>query len=149
MRAIVQRVKSSKVEVDGKIVGEIGPGLNVLLGVEKGDTGRDLDWMLEKVLNLRVFADEEDRMNRSLLDVSGELLVVSQFTLLGDCRRGRRPSYIAAAGPEEANRLYGVFCAKARERGVTVAEGVFRAMMDVHILNDGPVTILLDSRKQF
>ncbi len=149
MRAIVQRVKSSKVEVDGKIVGEIGPGLNVLLGVEKGDTGRDLDWMLEKVLNLRVFADEEDRMNRSLLDVSGELLVVSQFTLLGDCRRGRRPSYTAAAGPEEANRLYGVFCAKARERGVTVAEGVFRAMMDVHILNDGPVTILLDSRKQF
>ena len=149
MRAIVQRVKSSKVEVDGKIVGKIGPGLNVLLGVEKGDTGRDLDWMLEKVLNLRVFADEEDRMNRSLLDVAGELLVVSQFTLLGDCRRGRRPSYTAAAGPEEANRLYGTFCSKARDRGVTVAEGVFRAMMDVHILNDGPVTILLDSRKQF
>jgi len=135
--------------VDGKTVGRIEAGLNVLLGVESGDTDKDLTWMVDKVLNLRVFADEAGKMNLSLLDVGGEMLVVSQFTLLGDCRKGRRPSYISAAQPQEAERLYQVFIERVRSRGINVAQGVFRAMMDVHIVNDGPVTILLDSRKRF
>jgi len=135
--------------VDGKTVGRIEAGLNVLLGVESGDTDKDLAWMVDKVLNLRVFADEAGKMNLSLLDVGGEMLVVSQFTLLGDCRKGRRPSYISAAQPQEAERLYQVFIERVRSRGINVAQGVFRAMMDVHIVNDGPVTILLDSRKRF
>lgn len=149
MRAVVQRVRESRVDVDGQTVGRIESGLNVLLGVESGDTDKDLAWMVEKVLNLRVFADEAGKMNRSLLDVGGEMLVVSQFTLLGDCRKGRRPSYISAAQPQEAERLYQVFVEQVRSRGITVGQGVFRAMMDVHIVNDGPVTILLDSRKRF
>lgn len=149
MRAVVQRVRESRVDVDGKTVGRIEAGLNVLLGVESGDTDKDLTWMVDKVLNLRVFADEAGKMNLSLLDVGGEMLVVSQFTLLGDCRKGRRPSYISAAQPQEAERLYQVFIERVRSRGINVAQGVFRAMMDVHIVNDGPVTILLDSRKRF
>ncbi len=149
MRAVVQRVRESRVDVDGKTVGRIEAGLNVLLGVESGDTDKDLAWMVDKVLNLRVFADEAGKMNLSLLDVGGEMLVVSQFTLLGDCRKGRRPSYISAAQPQEAERLYQVFIERVRSRGINVAQGVFRAMMDVHIVNDGPVTILLDSRKRF
>lgn len=149
MRAVVQRVKEAKVTVAGDVVGRIGPGLLVLLGVAVGDAEADADAMADKVANLRIFADEQGQMNRSLLDTGGEMLVVSQFTLLGDARRGRRPSYIDAASPEEANRLYERFVAAVRGRGLRVSTGVFRAMMDVGLVNEGPVTILLDSRKAF
>jgi len=149
MRAVVQRVKEASVTVGGEVKGRIGHGLLVLLGVAIGDTDADADAMAEKVANLRVFADDQGQMNRSVLDAGGELLVVSQFTLLGDARRGRRPSYIDAAPPEEANRLYERFVGAARGLGLHVETGVFRAMMDVGLVNDGPVTILLDSRKVF
>lgn len=149
MRAVVQRVSEASVRVGGETVGRIGPGLLVLLGVGVGDSEADADALAEKVLNLRIFPDEAGQMNRSVRDVGGGLLVVSQFTLYGDARKGRRPSYIDAAPPEEANRLYASFVAKARESGLEVGEGVFRAMMDVTLVNQGPVTILLDSRKQF
>lgn len=151
MRAVVQRVSRASVSVDGQTVGEIGPGLLVLLGVGRGDSEADADLLADKVVNLRIFpkADAAGQMNRSVLDTGGGVLVVSQFTLLGDARKGRRPSYLEAAPPEEANRLYGHFAAKLRESGLQVAEGVFRAMMDVALVNQGPVTILLDSRKGF
>lgn len=149
MRAVVQRVSRASVSVDGQTVGEIGPGLLVLLGVGRGDAEADADLLADKVANLRVFPDAAGQMNRSVLDTSGGVLVVSQFTLLGDARKGRRPSYLEAAPPEEANRLYGHFAAKLRESGLQVAEGVFRAMMEVALVNQGPVTILLDSRKGF
>jgi D-tyrosyl-tRNA(Tyr) deacylase len=149
VRAVVQRVKEASVRVDGAVVGAIGPGLVVLLGVGREDAEPDADYLADKVLNLRVFPDEAGQMNRSVLDVSGGLLVVSQFTLLGDARRGRRPSYIEAAAPEEANRLYERFVSRLRPSGLPVATGVFRAMMDVGLVNEGPVTILLDSRKLF
>jgi D-tyrosyl-tRNA(Tyr) deacylase len=149
MRAVVQRVSRASVKVDGKIVGEIGAGLLVLLGVAKEDVDNDVDVMADKVVNLRIFADDEGHMNRSLLDVRGGLLAVSQFTLLGDARKGRRPSFIDAAPPEEANRLYELFVSRVKETGLTVAQGVFRAHMEVELVNDGPVTILLDTRKAF
>lgn len=149
MRAVVQRVSRASVLVDGQTVGEIGPGLLVLLGVGRGDSEADADLLADKVANLRVFPDAAGQMNRSVLDTSGGVLVVSQFTLLGDARKGRRPSYLEAAPSEEANRLYGHFAAKLRESGLQVAEGVFRAMMEVALVNQGPVTILLDSRKRF
>jgi D-tyrosyl-tRNA(Tyr) deacylase len=149
VRAVVQRVAEAQVRVDGQVVGAIGPGLVVLLGVAAGDAEADAATLADKVLNLRVFPDEAGQMNRSVQDVSGGLLVVSQFTLLGDVRRGRRPSYIEAAPPEEANRLYELFVARLRPSGLAVATGVFRAMMDVALVNRGPVTILLDSRKLF
>lgn len=149
MRAVVQRVSEASVRVDGAVVGAIGRGLLVLLGVGTGDSEPDADFLAEKVLNLRVFADEQGQMNRSLLDVRGGLLVVSQFTLYGDARRGRRPSYTDAAPPEEANRLYERFVSRVRPAGLEVATGVFRAMMDVALVNEGPVTLLLDSRRQF
>jgi D-tyrosyl-tRNA(Tyr) deacylase len=149
MRAVVQRVKEAKVTIDGEMVGRIDRGLLVLLGVGVGDEPADAEAMAERVANLRIFADEKGQMNRSVLDVAGEVLVVSQFTLLGDARRGRRPSYIDAAPPAEANRLYERFAAELRELGLRVLTGVFRAMMDVVLVNEGPVTILLDSRKQF
>jgi D-tyrosyl-tRNA(Tyr) deacylase len=149
MRAVVQRVKEATVSVDGQVVGRIGPGLLVLLGVGVGDADADAKAMADKVANLRIFADDQGQMNRSVLDVGGEVLVVSQFTLLGDARRGRRPSYVDAAPPEEANRLYERFVAEARARGLHVETGVFRAMMDVGLVNEGPVTILLDSGKAF
>ena len=149
MRAVVQRVSRASVSVDGQTVGEIGPGLLVLLGVGRGDSEADADSLADKVANLRIFPDAAGQMKRSVLDTSGGVLVVSQFTLLGDARKGRRPSYLEAAPPEEANRLYGCFAAKLRETGLQVAEGVFRAMMDVALVNQGPVTILLDSRKGF
>ncbi|MFN8094880.1 MAG: D-aminoacyl-tRNA deacylase [Vicinamibacteria bacterium] len=149
MRAVVQRVSEASVRVDGAVVGAIGRGLLVLLGVGTGDSEDDADFLAEKVLNLRVFADEQGQMNRSLLDVRGGLLVVSQFTLYGDARRGRRPSYTDAAPPEEANRLYERFVSRVRPSGLEVATGVFRAMMDVALVNEGPVTLLLDSRRQF
>jgi D-aminoacyl-tRNA deacylase len=145
MRSVVQRVSSASVDVAGARVCGIGKGLLVLLGVRKGDTAADLEWMAEKVLNLRIFDDAEGTMNLSLLDVAGELLVVSQFTLLADARKGRRPSYIDAAPPEEARSLYEAFCDRLAVSGRPVRRGVFQAMMEVSLKNDGPVTIVLDS----
>ena len=150
MRAVLQRVKSSSVVVDGKIIGEIGPGLNMLLGIASEDTEADMDYIIGKTLNLRVFEDEEGRMNRSLLDVGGELLVVSQFTLYGDCRKGRRPSFTASGSVDAAKAKYARFCEKINESaGVKVAFGEFGADMQVNIVGDGPVTLLLDSQKLF
>jgi D-tyrosyl-tRNA(Tyr) deacylase len=146
MRAVVQRVAEASCRVEGEVVGSIGYGLVVLLGVAEGDGAADADYLAEKVLGLRVFPDEAGQMNRSVLEASGGLLVVSQFTLLGDARRGRRPSYSEAAAPEEADRLYNHFVSGLRRSGLKVATGVFRAMMDVALVNQGPVTILLDSR---
>jgi D-tyrosyl-tRNA(Tyr) deacylase len=149
VRAVVQRVSEASVRVDGEVKGAIGTGLVVLLGVQVADGEADATALADKVLNLRVFPDEAGQMNRSVLDVRGGVLVVSQFTLLGDARRGRRPSYVEAAPPEEADRLYSRFVDELRPSGLTVATGVFRAMMQVALVNDGPVTILLDSRKRF
>lgn len=149
MRAVVQRVSRAKVTVDGEVTGEIGSGLLVLLGVSKNDAETDAGYLVEKIVNLRIFEDAEDKMNLSLIDMKGAMLVVSQFTLYGDTRRGRRPSFIDAAPPAEANRLYEYFVEKARERIEHVATGRFQAMMDVELVNDGPVTIMLDSEKTF
>ena len=149
MRAVLQRASSASVEVAGEIVGSISLGWVVLLGVGKGDGDADVQWMADKVINLRGFSDDEGKMNKSVADVGGSLLVVSQFTLLGDCRTGRRPGFTDAADPETAVRLYESFVAKAKSAGVTVATGVFRADMKVSIVNDGPVTFLLDSMKTF
>ena len=149
VRGVVQRVSEASVRVDGEVVGSIGPGLVVLVAVGSGDVERDADYLADKILNLRVFPDEAGQMNRSVLDVSGGLLVVSQFTLFGDVRKGRRPSYSNAAPPEEASRLYEHFVSRLRPSGLKVATGVFRALMDVALVNQGPITILLDSRKLF
>lgn len=149
MRAVLQRVSRADVKVDGKTVGEIGKGILVLLGVSRDDTEQIGSQLLERILNLRIFDDTQGKMNLSLLDVGGELLVVSQFTLYGDARKGRRPSYIHSAGPEAAETLYESFVTEARSKAVKVETGVFRAMMDVSLVNDGPVTILLDSDKKF
>ena len=146
MKAVVQRVSSARVEVDGEITGEITRGLLVLLGVAKQDQEKDAAWMAEKVVGLRIFEDGEGKMNRGLLDVEGALLAVSQFTLLGDSRKGRRPSFIDAAPPEEAEALYRTFVSKTRSLGAKTETGKFQAHMAVHLVNDGPVTILLDSR---
>lgn len=149
MRAVLQRVSRAKVTVEGEITGEIGKGILVLLGVSREDSEKEAVYLLEKTLNLRIFEDENDKMNLSLLDVAGELLVVSQFTLYGDARKGRRPSYIEAAAPERANELYEFFVAEARKQIKKVETGRFQAMMDVELVNDGPVTILLDTDKTF
>ena len=149
MRAVVQRVNRSDVTVDGKITGEIQKGFTVLLGVEEGDTSADARYMAEKITGLRVFDDEEGKMNLSLNDVNGSILAISQFTLLGDCRKGKRPSFIRAARPETANALYREFVEFCSHNGVIVKEGIFQADMLVRIENDGPVTILVDSRKTF
>lgn len=149
MRAVVQRVTDADVSVDNKITGAIGKGFVVLLGVEEGDAESDADYMAEKITGMRVFDDSEGKMNQSLMDIGGELLSVSQFTLLADARKGRRPSFIKAARPEEANRLYEYFNEKVREKGIRIAQGVFKTEMLVRINNDGPVTILLDSKKLF
>lgn len=149
MRAVVQRVAEAAVRVDDKVVGQIGAGLLVLVGVGHDDAPADGDYLADKILNMRIFPDESGQMNLSVLDTRGELLAVSQFTLLADTRRGRRPGYSAAAPPEEANRLYRAFVERLRESGLRVEEGVFRAMMDVSLVNRGPVTILLDSKKAF
>ena len=143
MRAVVQRVKKSSVTVDGETVGQIGQGLLVLLGVARADQTADADFLAEKIVNLRIFEDEQGKMNRSLIDINGKMLVVSQFTLLGDCRKGRRPSFIDAADPEKANELYEYFVVKMRTKGVPVATGRFRAMMDVALVNEGPATFVL------
>jgi D-tyrosyl-tRNA(Tyr) deacylase len=149
MRAVVQRVSRAEVSVEGRTTGRIGPGLCVLLGVAQGDEEADAAWMADKVADLRIFEDEAGKMNRSLLEVQGALLAISQFTLLGDARSGRRPAFTAAARPEVAQPLYTRFCALCREKGLDVQEGVFRATMQVQIVNEGPVTMLLDSTKTF
>jgi D-tyrosyl-tRNA(Tyr) deacylase len=146
MRAVVQRVNESSVTVGNQLISRIGPGMLVLLGVSETDDSGDVEYLLEKIVHLRIFEDENGKMNRSLKDMRGEMLVVSQFTLFGDCRKGRRPSYIQAAGPEKAEYLYELFVEKVREKGVPVKTGRFRAMMEVALINDGPVTLILDSK---
>jgi D-aminoacyl-tRNA deacylase len=149
MRAVVQRVKEAKVEIEGKIVGEISKGLLIFLGVGEKDTEKECEYMANKIINLRIFPDADDLMNLSLMDTKGDVLVVSQFTLWGDCRKGRRPSFIEAARPEKANVLYEHFISIIKGMGIKVATGRFQEMMDVHLVNDGPVTILIDSDKIF
>ncbi|MFC1840403.1 D-aminoacyl-tRNA deacylase [Thermodesulfobacteriota bacterium] len=149
MRAVVQRVKEAKVEINGQIVGEISKGLLIFLGVGEDDSEKDCEYMVNKIVNLRIFPDENDLMNLSLTDAGGSALVVSQFTLWGDCRKGRRPSFASAARPEKANMLYDHFVSLMKEKDINVATGRFQEMMDVHLVNDGPVTILLDSLKHF
>ena len=149
MRAVVQRVSRAKVTVAGEVTGEIGLGLMVLLGVADDDKQEDADYLAEKLVGLRIFPDEAGKMNRSLVEASGAMLVVSQFTLFGDCRKGRRPSFIKAARPEQAVNLYNAFVAEVRGRGIVVATGRFQEHMDVELVNDGPVTLLIDSHKEF
>jgi D-tyrosyl-tRNA(Tyr) deacylase len=145
MRAVVQRVRNSSVKTGDEIVAQIANGLLVLLGVAKGDTIRDADYLANKIINLRIFEDHDGKMNRSLLETGGELLCVSQFTLMADCRKGRRPSFIEAADPEKATDLYKRFVNTVSEKGVGVQTGRFRAMMEVALVNDGPVTIIIES----
>ena len=149
MRAVVQRVASSRVTVDERVTGEVKKGLLVLLGVTHDDTSKDVDYMVDKVINLRIFEDENDKMNLSLKDIGGEVMAVSQFTLYGDARKGRRPSFSDAARPDVANPLYEEFVEKLRAQGITVGTGEFGAHMMVELTNDGPVTILLESKKAF
>lgn len=149
MRAVVQRVDRASVTVDGSVAGQSGRGLLVLLGVAEGDTDKDLQYMVDKVVGLRIFEDENEKMNLSVKDIGGELLAVSQFTLCGDCRKGKRPSFDKAAKPEIANAYYERFVELCRQAGLHVETGVFRAHMLVELVNNGPVTILLDSRKEF
>src|SRR6202045_3835967 len=149
MRIVAQRVSRAKVTVDGRVTGEIGPGLMILLGVGKEDTSQVAAAMAEKVANLRIFEDEQGKMNRSLLDVKGSAMVVSQFTLYGDARGQRRPSFVAAWRPEQAKMLYEEFCLALRNLNIPVQTGVFQATMSVELVNEGPVTILLDSDKTF
>lgn len=146
MRAVVQRVKSSSVTVDGRVVAEIGDGLLVLLGVAKPDKSDDADYLAEKIVNLRIFEDEDGKLNRSVLSTGGQMLVVSQFTLLGNCNKGRRPSFVHAAGQDQAVKLYERFIEKVREKGVSVKTGRFRATMEVGLINDGPVTLIVESK---
>ncbi len=149
MRAVVQRVKEAKGEVGGKRVGAIGPGLLIFLGVGEDDSEKDCEYLANKIAHLRIFPDREDLMNLSLIDTGGSALVVSQFTLWGDCRKGRRPSFVRAARPEKAEELYERFIGLLKEKGIDVATGEFQAMMDVSLINDGPVTLMLDSSKDF
>jgi D-tyrosyl-tRNA(Tyr) deacylase len=146
MRAVIQRVKESSVKVDRQTIGRIGKGLLVLLGVAEGDTPSDADYLANKIVNLRIFEDDGAKMNRSLLSIGGEMLVVSQFTLLGDCRKGRRPSFIAAAGPQKASELYDDLVQQVRRLGISVETGRFQTVMEVALINDGPVTLVLESR---
>ncbi len=149
MRAVVQRVSRAKVTVAGEITGEIGRGLMVLLGVSEDDTQDDANYLAEKLVTLRIFPDDEGKMNCSLADIGGQMLIVSQFTLFGDCRKGRRPSFIKAARPELADSLYRIFVVEVQGRGIQTATGRFQTHMDVELVNDGPVTLLVDSRKEF
>lgn len=149
MRAVIQRVDSASVKINHQNVSSINKGVLILLGVEKEDTEVDSDYILEKTLNLRIFEDDHDKMNQSLLDIQGEMMVVSQFTLLGNCIKGRRPSFTAAEEPSRANRLYDYFIRQAKERIPSVATGKFQEMMKITLVNDGPVTLLLDSKKRF
>ena len=149
MRAVIQRVKEAEVEVGGEVVGRIGEGFLLLVGVGKDDTEKDIEYLTDKVLGLRIFEDDRGKMNLSIIDVKGEILAVSQFTLYGDSRKGRRPSFDEAAPPDMAERLYGLFIEKIKNKGIKVETGRFRALMDIHLVNSGPVTILLDSKKTF
>ncbi len=149
MRAVVQRVKKAGVSVDGKPVSQIDEGLLVLLGVETGDTEQDATYLANKLAKLRIFEDEAGKMNRSVQDIKGQVLLVSQFTLLGDARGQNRPGFVKAEEPEKANELYLICCEQVEKLGLPVERGVFRAHMEVSLVNDGPVTILLDSKKQF
>ncbi len=146
MRAVVQRVSHAQVVVEGEVIGAIGRGLLILLGVTQTDTPGQADWLADKIVGLRIFPDDDDKMNRSLLDVNGGMLIVSQFTLYGDCAKGRRPSFVAAAPPETAIPLYERFIEAVKALGVPVATGRFGAMMQVELLNDGPVTLIVDSK---
>lgn len=147
MKALLQRVARSSVKVDGEIVGSIGCGLAVLLGVMPDDTQKDIDWLAEKIINLRIFDDPDGKMNLSLRDVKGEMLVVSQFTLCGDCRKGRRPSWAKAAEPGFANEMYLKFIDAVDKEGIKTSHGVFQAHMSVEIVNDGPVTLMIDTKE--
>lgn len=149
MRCVVQRVDRARVIVDGQIISSIGKGALVFLGIEKGDSYRDADFLLEKIIHLRIFEDSQGKMNLSLLETSGDILIVSQFTLLADCRKGRRPSFISAEEPEEAKRLYDYLLSMAGGKIDHVGAGEFQAMMKIESVNNGPVTMLLDSRKTF
>lgn len=149
MRAVVQRVKSSKVEVDNKVIGEIGKGINLLVGISKEDTKEDIDYIVRKVLGMRIFEDADERMNFSLQDIGGELLVISQFTLYGDCRKGKRPDFMKAQGGEAAEQLYNELVEAFKKEVNKVETGEFGADMQVYIQNDGPVTLLLESKKDF
>lgn len=149
MRAVVQRVKSSSVTVNGKIVGQINKGINLLLGISKEDTDEDITYVKDKILNLRIFEDEEGKLNKSLIEVGGELLIVSQFTLYGDCRKGRRPSFMEALSGDKSEELYSKFVLECKNVLGNVETGVFGADMTVSIENDGPVTLLIDSKKLF
>ena len=149
MRAIIQRVTEARVEVEGEVIGQIGHGVLVLLGAGKEDSARDMEYLVEKILSLRIFQDEAGKMNLSVTDIGGEVLVVSQFTLYGDCRKGRRPSFDKAAPVELAEDLYEMFVQRIRDFGVPVQTGKFRTMMDVHLVNSGPVTLMLDSKREF
>ena len=149
MRAIVQRVKSANVQIEGQLIAEIESGLLIFLGISIDDQESDIDYLIKKIANLRIFRDDDLRMNKSLLDVGGQALVVSQFTLYGDCRKGRRPNFSQAAKPEKAHQLYQVFVNQLLQLGIDVKTGVFQATMEVELTNDGPITILLDSKKLF
>lgn len=149
MKAVVQRVKNANVKVDDKVIGSIGNGILLLLGIEETDEDKDLEYMCDKVPNLRIFEDENGKMNKSLQDVEGSILVISQFTLLGDARKGRRPSFTDAARPEKAIPVYEKFIASMKEKNITTEAGEFGADMKVELINDGPVTILLDSKRVF
>lgn len=149
MRAVVQKISRSQVTVDGELTGKTGPGLLVLLGVTHDDTEKDAEYMADKLVNLRIFEDENEKLNLSLIDVGGEMMAVSQFTLYGDCRKGRRPGFTEAARPEPADKLYQYFVQKVRDMGINVETGRFQTHMMVELVNDGPVTILVDSKKLF
>jgi len=149
MRAVIQRVKRAEVRINGQAVGTVGAGMLVLLGIGKEDNLEAASSLADKIVNLRIFDDEQGRMNRSIAETKGSLLCVSQFTLYGDCRKGRRPSYDQAARPEVASQLYEAFVESVRAKGITVATGQFQAMMEVELVNDGPVTVLLDSERVF
>ena len=148
MRAVLQRVKSASVEVGGNIVGRIGPGLLVFLGIHRNDTAADIPWMIDKIINLRIFEKEDGKFDESLLDIKGELFIVSQFTLYGDCSRGRRPSFSEAMEATNARVLFELFIEKAKEKVSHVETGIFQASMDVSLVNEGPVTVVLDSKKR-
>jgi len=149
LRAVVQRVKNSEVKVDDNIIGSIDSGLLVFLGIGNEDAMDDIDYLIDKIVNLRVFEDQEGKMNLSALDLEKEIMIISQFTLYGDCRKGRRPSFFDAAPPDQAERLYDVFVNKIKNYDLKIATGEFQAMMDIDSVNDGPVTLLLDSNKEF